>query len=123
VDDEILGKPADHSDAMRMLRKLAGRSHDVLTGVCVLSDEGVEVRVAVTAVEFQRMSEAEIAGYVASGEPMDKAGAYGIQGRCSRFISRISGSYPNVVGLPVAEVYDMLRRLRLTAVSPAGPKE
>ena len=123
VEDEILGKPSDHADARRMLRKLAGRSHDVLTGVCVLSDEGVEARVAVTEVEFQPMSEAEIAWYVASGEPMDKAGAYGIQGQCSRFIARISGSYPNVVGLPVAEVYDMLRRLRLAEVSPAGTKE
>jgi septum formation protein len=123
VDDEILGKPVDRVDAMRMLRKLAGRSHDVLTGVCVRSDSGVEARVAVTEVEFRPMSEAEIAWYVASGEPMDKAGAYGIQGLCSRFISRVSGSYPNVVGLPVADVYDMLERLRLAEATPAGTQE
>ncbi len=112
VDDEILGKPVDEADAVRMLRRLAGRSHQVLTGVCVLSGDAVDSRVAVTDVEFLPMSEDEIAWYVATGEPMDKAGAYGIQGSCSRFISRVDGSYSNVVGLPVAVVYDMLKRLQ-----------
>jgi septum formation protein len=123
VGDEILGKPRDRADAARMLRKLAGRSHDVLTGVCVMSGDGVEARVVATEVEFKPMSESEIAWYVASGEPMDKAGAYGIQGRCSRFVARIIGSYPNVVGLPVAEVYDMLERRPVAEANAGGPRE
>ena len=115
VDDEILGKPVDELDAVRMLRRLAGRSHQVLTGVCVLSGDAVESRVATTEVEFLPMDEDEIAWYVATGEPMDKAGAYGIQGRCSRFVARVDGSYANVVGLPVAVVYDILKRLQTIA--------
>lgn len=112
VDDDILGKPVDDLDATRMLRRLAGRSHQVLTGVCVLWDDRVDAQVAATEVEFRPMDEDEIAWYVATGEPMDKAGAYGIQGRCARFISRVDGSYANVVGLPLALVYDMLKRLK-----------
>lgn len=110
VDGATLGKPSDVADAVRMLGMLAGRAHDVLTGVCLLRPAGAEVRVASTRVEFQPMSGDEIAWYVASGEPMDKAGAYGIQGRAARFISRIEGSYSNVVGLPVAVVHAMLVR-------------
>ena len=110
VDEEILGKPADPADAARMLRRLAGRSHRVLTGVCVLAGNSVDARVAATEVEFLPLDETEIRWYVATGEPMDKAGAYGIQGRCSRFIARVDGSYPNVVGLPVALVYEMLKQ-------------
>jgi septum formation protein len=112
VDDEMLGKPVDEADAIRMLRRLEGRSHQVLTGVCVASGDEVEGRVEVTEVEFLPMSAEEIAWYVATGEPMDKAGAYGIQGNCSRFISRINGSYANVVGLPVAAVHAMLKRFQ-----------
>jgi len=110
LDDEVLGKPADEADAVRMLRRLAGRSHEVLTGVCVAVHDGLDARVATTAVQFATMSDDEIAWYVASGEPMDKAGAYGIQGRASRFVTGIRGSYSNVVGLPVALVYEMLTR-------------
>jgi septum formation protein len=110
VEGAILGKPADDADARRMLRRLAGRAHDVLTGVCVSHAEIVDARVDETRVELLPMSEADIAWYVATGEPMDKAGAYGIQGRISRFISRIDGSYTNVVGLPVALVHEMLVR-------------
>ena len=110
LDDEVLGKPADEADAVRMLRRLAGRSHEVLTGVCVAVHDGLDARVATTAVQFATMSDDEIAWYVASGEPMDKAGAYGIQGRASRFVTGIRGSYSNVVGLPVALVYEMLAR-------------
>jgi septum formation protein len=109
VDDRILAKPADRDDAVRMLGMLSGRAHQVLTGVCVLRGDHVDTRVATTTVEFLPMSEAEIAWYVASGEPMDKAGAYGIQGRASRFVTRIDGSYSNVVGLPVALVCEMLQ--------------
>jgi septum formation protein len=111
VDGEVLAKPADAADATRMLRSLAGREHEVLTGVCLLRDGYRDTRVAATRVGFLPMTDAEIAWYVASGEPMDKAGAYGIQGRMSRFVTRIDGSYSNVVGLPVALVYQMLREL------------
>ena len=113
VDQEILGKPADAADAARMLRRLAGRSHRVLTGVCVLAGDRVDARVSATEVEFLPLDEAEIGWYIATGEPMDKAGAYGIQGRCSRFVARVEGSYANVVGLPVALVYEMLKRYRV----------
>ena len=104
VDGEILGKPVDAADSERMLRLLSGRSHLVLTGVSVRSSTGEVGVVAETAVFVQDLSEADIAWYVASGEGVDKAGAYAIQGLASRFIPRIEGSHANVVGLPVAEV-------------------
>ena len=108
---EILGKPVDARDASRMMRLLAGRFHEVLTGVTVVNREGAaDSRVARTTVEFAPMTANEIDWYVRSGEPMDKAGAYAIQGLASRFIRRIDGSYSNVVGLPVALVYEMLSR-------------
>jgi septum formation protein len=89
-----------------MLRLLAGRRHQVLTGVCLRGPDAFErVDVVATAVVFAALTEAEITSYVASGEPMDKAGAYAVQGLASRFITRIEGSYPNVVGLPVEVVY------------------
>jgi septum formation protein len=106
---EILGKPADAADAVRMLMALAGGRHEVLTGVCVMWGDGrVAVEVASTAVWLTAMSVDEIEEYVASGEPMDKAGAYAIQGIASRWVTRIEGSYGNVVGLPVALVYRLL---------------
>lgn len=108
VDGAILGKPADDEDAMRMLDLLSGRTHEVLTGVCVWHDGHADVRVATTTVAFRQMTADEIAWYVASGEAADKAGAYGIQGLASRYIADIHGSYSNVVGLPVALVYEML---------------
>jgi septum formation protein len=109
VDGQILGKPGDHDDAARMLRLLSGRSHQVLTGVCLVAARGgVEItRLAQTTVEFAPLSPDELDWYVASGEPLDKAGAYAIQGLASRFIERIDGSYSNVVGLPVALLYRM----------------
>lgn len=111
LESEILGKPGDTRDAIRMLRLLSGRCHDVLTGVTVVDGAGAaESRVAHTTVEFAPLTAAEIEWYVSSGEPMDKAGAYAIQGLASRFVRRIDGSYSNVVGLPVALVYEMLRR-------------
>jgi septum formation protein len=114
LDDESLGKPIDEADARQMLRRLSGRSHRVMTGVCVAwqGAQGPQslVEVEVTEVEFSTMSDREIADYVATGEPMDKAGAYGIQGRASRWIPRLRGCYFNVVGLPVARVCAMLRR-------------
>jgi septum formation protein len=108
LDNMILGKPADAADAARMLRLLSGRTHRVMTGVAVVTAENVEVAAEVTAVRFLTLSDAEIADYVASGEPMDKAGAYAIQGRAARWIPRIEGCYFNVVGLPLALVSSML---------------
>jgi septum formation protein len=109
IDERILGKPKDPEHAAAMLRSLAGRSHEVLTGVAVLGT-GRPPRVAVerTRVWISALSNDEIASYVATGEPMDKAGAYAIQGLASRFVERIEGSYSNVVGLPVALVYRLL---------------
>jgi len=109
VGDEILGKPSDPSDAVRMLRMLSGREHRVLTGICLRTSSRAIVDVASTRVRFVPVSESEIRQYVAGGEPMDKAGAYAVQGLASRYIDRIEGCYFNVVGLPVALVYRHLR--------------
>ena len=109
-DGEILNKPEDAADATRMLRRLAGRVHEVYTGVTVRDRDGDDTVVVRTRVEFDPLTEAQIAWYVASGEPLGKAGAYGIQGLASRFVTRVEGSYPNVVGLPVAEVAKLLAK-------------
>ena len=111
VDGEILGKPADRQDACRMLRRLSGREHEVVTGICLLTGERAAEDAESTRVRFRSLSEQEIADYVASGEPMDKAGAYAIQGLASKFIDRVEGCYFNVVGLPVAKVYARLCEL------------
>ena len=112
LDNHILGKPADASDADRMLRLLSGRTHLVVTGVAVVTPQGTEVAAEVTAVRFLTLSDREIEDYIATGEPMDKAGAYAIQGRAARWIPRIEGCYFNVVGLPLALVSSMLESLR-----------
>jgi septum formation protein len=128
VDEVILGKPRDRDDAARMLRLLSGRQHTVITGICLIEPypedlkngddlkTGERPRAALetatseaTLVTMSRISEEEILDYVATGEPMDKAGAYAIQGIASRWIPRIEGDYSNVVGLPIARVYAMLR--------------
>ena len=115
VDSEILGKPLDEADARRMLRLLSGRSHDVLTAVSIFHPgEIVDTRVDTTRVEFALLSDADIDWYVATGEPLDKAGAYAVQGLASRFVPRIDGSYSNVVGLPIALVHQMLTTKLLT---------
>ena len=130
VDSVILGKPADSDDATRMLRMLSGRTHQVITGVCVVSSTGstnsaisantsnskienCDLRTSseTTLVTFSALTDVEIHDYVGTGEPMDKAGAYAIQGIASRWIPRIEGDYSNVVGLPVARVYRMLQEL------------
>ena len=121
---ECLGKPVDAADAQQMLARLSGRVHQVMTGVCVAwrkaEERGervdFEVGVEVTEVKFAAMSGAEIAAYVATGEPMDKAGAYAIQGVASRWIPRIRGCYFNVVGLPVARVSAMLVKARVPRI-------
>jgi septum formation protein len=108
VDGRILGKPEDAADAARMLRMLSGRTHRVITGVAIVTAERTEVAAEVTGVRFLTLSDEEIAEYVATGEPMDKAGAYAIQGRAAKWIPRIEGDYFNVVGLPLALVNTML---------------
>jgi septum formation protein len=130
VDETIMGKPVDAEDAARMLRMLSGREHRVITGVCLIKpvpstpypvpsrtsstpdenrNENLRVGAETTLVTMSEISDKEILDYVATGEPMDKAGAYAIQGIASRWIPRIEGDYSNVVGLPVALVYRMLR--------------
>ena len=112
IDGHILNKPLDADDAKRMLRLLSDRTHHVITGVALASDGRCNIAGETTAVTMSRMSDEEIAAYVATGEPMDKAGAYAIQGIASRWIPRIEGDYSNVVGLPVARIYGMLRRAK-----------
>jgi septum formation protein len=111
VDEHLLEKPQDRTDAIRMLRLLSGRSHSVITGICLITGDGLVEDHAETRVHFVELSEEEIERYVDSGEPMDKAGAYAIQGLASKFIDRIEGCYFNVVGLPVALVYRCFRLL------------
>ena len=108
IDEHVLEKPQDAADASRMLALLSGRVHEVITGICLRADARVVVDASTTRVRFAELGGAEIAGYVASGEPMDKAGAYAIQGLASKFIDCIEGCYFNVVGLPVALVYQHL---------------
>ena len=115
VDQEILEKPRDASDATRMLRLLSGKTHEVITGVCLvkLRTENRELRTGLesTLVTMNDLTDEDIRAYIATGEPMDKAGAYAIQGIASRWITRIEGDYFNVVGLPVALVYRMLQEM------------
>lgn len=111
LDGHILAKPEDAADAARMLRLLSGRTHRVITGVAVAAAGRVEVAAEVTAVRFLTLSEEEIAAYIATGEPMDKAGAYAIQGGAAKWIPRIEGCYFNVVGLPVALACSMLESI------------
>lgn len=108
VDGEILGKPHDEADASRMLHLLSGRTHQVYTGVTVLRDGAAETRVVATDVTFRKLTDAEIDGYIASGDPMDKAGSYGIQGYPAVFVSHIDGDFYSVMGLPVSTVWSML---------------
>ncbi len=109
IDGLILGKPADAAEATAMLRRLRGRVHEVFTGVALVRAGRVDSAVERTRVWFDPMTDEDISWYVASGEPVDRAGAYAIQGLASRFIPRIEGSYANVVGLPVAVVSSILR--------------
>ncbi len=106
IDGKILGKPVDEADAAEMLRLLSGRTHSVFTGVCIINPDGSENSFAEeTTVEFWELSDEHIADYVSSGEPMDKAGAYGIQGSGALLVKRINGDYYNVMGLPVGRLY------------------
>jgi septum formation protein len=119
---KILGKPSDVREARRMLRLLGGRTHEVLTGVSILrvADAKELHHVETTRVHFLKLSNEEIDDYIATGEPFDKAGAYGIQGVAGRFIDRIEGCYFNVVGLPVSRVWSMVRELKDATRRPYG---
>ncbi len=111
VDGEILGKPRDRADALAMLARLSGRSHEVCSAVAVLAGEQVETALSVTRVEFGPIGAEQAAAYWESGEPADKAGAYAIQGHAARWVRRIEGSYSGVVGLPLYETCELLRRV------------
>ena len=126
LDGDVLNKPLDPADAARMLRRLSGRMHEVYTGLCVIRGAAIQTAHAVTAVTFDPLTDAAIAAYVATGEPLDKAGAYGIQGQIQGqglgFTPRLDGDYYNVVGLPL----ELLRGLLLPdfpqiALAPAQP--
>ena len=109
-DGQVLGKPRDREDAIRMLRALSGAWHEVYTGVCVVDAQGrQDVRADVSRVQFTPLDQETIDRYVETGEPMDKAGAYAVQGRGGLYVRRIEGSYSNVIGLPMALVREMLR--------------
>ena len=107
-DGRILEKPKDPADAHRMLRELSGRTHQVMTGLCIRTADAMHSRTVVTDVEFKDLTDAEIDAYIRTGEPMDKAGAYAIQGLAAYMIRSVRGSYTNVVGLPLAETVEAL---------------
>ena len=111
VEGQVLGKPRDRADAIRMLQQLSGRDHQVMTGVCVLCGEQKRVFTEVTDLHFRLLSQGEICRYVDSGEPMDKAGSYGIQGGAALFCEKMAGDYYNVMGLPVCRLGQVLKEL------------
>ena len=109
LDGMRLGKPTDEANATQMLRSLSGRTHTVCTGVSVARGERIETQAETTAVTFRTLTDAEISAYIASGDPMDKAGSYGIQGKPALFVSGIEGDYFNVMGLPLHRLGQMLK--------------
>ncbi len=112
----IIGKPTDREDAVRILKMLSGRQHEVITGVAVATPDRVQHAVSQSKVWFRELSEDEIRRYVATGEPLDKAGAYAIQGRAAAFATRIEGSYSGIMGLPLSETTDLLRKFNIETV-------
>ena len=110
-DGQILGKPADRADAFRMLRLLSGRDHQVMTGLTVLRYGKAEVCTEITDIHFRELTDREIHNYIATGEPMDKAGSYGIQGGAALFAQRMVGDYYNVMGLPVCRLGQILAQI------------
>ena len=122
IGTDILGKPADRTDAMRMLRRLSAQTHQVYTAVALRDADGCEARVSVSDVSMRELADDEIAAYWETGEPQDKAGAYGIQGLAALFIERISGSYSGIVGLPLFETGELLRMKgrRMSGAASAG---
>ena len=111
LDGEVFGKPHDAADASAMLARLSGRAHDVLTGIAIRADDAVEFALSVSRVTFRRLDASEIERYVASGESLDKAGAYAIQGRAAAFVARLEGSYSGVMGLPLYETAALLAKV------------
>lgn len=111
LDGAVFGKPADAADAARMLARLSGRTHEVLSAVAVRSESGLEVALSTSVVAFRALARDEIERYVATGEPFDKAGAYAIQGRAAGFVARLEGSYSGVMGLPLFETAALLARV------------
>lgn len=111
LEGRILGKPKDEDDARTMLTDLSGRDHQVMTGVTVLKGDACLTHTEITDVHFRPLSQTEIRNYVATGEPLDKAGAYGIQGGAALFVEKMQGDYYNVMGLPVCRLFMMLRTL------------
>jgi septum formation protein len=109
-DGQIVGKPDDAEHAARILRALSGREHQVLTAVALALRDQVETQISVSSVWFREISDADIRRYCSSGEPLDKAGAYGIQGRAGAFVTRITGSYSGIMGLPLAETVELLQK-------------
>jgi len=123
MGDDVLGKPRDREDAFRMLRRLSGRTHQVYTAVAVRHDGGCESRLNVSDVTMKRLADDEISIYWSTGEPADKAGAYGIQGQAALFIERIAGSYSGIVGLPLYETGELLRMIGITPARTVGTLE
>jgi septum formation protein len=113
IDGDVLGKPVDRDDAVRMLKRLGGQSHQVLTAIAVTVDREIKHVLSTSFVTFANLSDDEIKRYVDSGEPMDKAGGYAVQGIAARFISKLSGSYSGVMGLPLYETTALLRQCGL----------
>ena len=113
LDGEILGKPKHEKDAIRMLQELSDRKHSVFTGMALVRGKKAYTKVVETKVWFRKLKDSEIKRYVSSGEPLDKAGAYGIQGKAAVFVEKINGSYTNVVGLPQSQVYTMLQKAKI----------
>ena len=110
LDDRVLGKPQSPEEAVQMLRSLSGRTHRVMTGFCLCRGDRLQTHVEITSVSFRHLSEAEIRAYVATGSPLDKAGAYGIQDQAGVFVRSVEGDYYNVIGLPICPLAEQLRR-------------
>lgn len=115
-DDRIIGKPVDRDDAAAILRRLSGRQHEVISAVAIALGDRVERAVSASRVWFRPLDDDEIRRYAATGEPLDKAGAYAIQGRAAVFATRIEGSYSGIMGLPLAETAELMRRLGIEVV-------
>lgn len=113
IDDEILGKPKDRQDARRMLKKLNGREHCVISGLCVITPEKTYLTREISYVRFKNITESDIEEYISTGEPMDKAGGYGIQGIASKYIEGYRGSYNNIVGLPTEKLKEILLDIKI----------
>ncbi|MBQ3552600.1 MAG: septum formation inhibitor Maf [Clostridia bacterium] len=122
IDGKIIGKPRDEADACRILRLLSGRTHTVYTGICVMRGNITDIRHDTTRVTFSKLTDAEIKAYVATGEPMDKAGAYGIQGVGGVLVCGVEGCYFTVVGLPLPMLYDMLKKAGIDVLLNFEPK-